>query len=407
MKVRIGTLRKLALEAQGLLGRRALPRGADGAKHVVERLGYVQIDTIAVVERAHHHTIWTRSPSYSPDMLHDLQAVKRDVFEYWRHAACYLPMSDYRFYVPRMHYVRGRQTNWFYTDEGRSITDHVLERIRNEGPLGAANFKAPRGKKRGPWWDWRPAKQALEMLFDMGKLMVKERRNFQRIYDLTERVLPPDTDTAPPSPDEAARFVVRRVLADKGFSAIGGGIRWGWNRPRVDRVLRELTDSGEVVPIQIAGLEEQFYALAEVLEAARKRSRHVKRIHILSPFDGLVTDRRRLGWLFAFDFSLECYLPASKRRYGYFCLPILWGDRFIGRMDPKADRKNKVLILRTLSFECAPQDFDAIVPLFAAKLRAFAAFNGCERVVIEKTSPPKMKTALRNEMKGASDSAQQ
>ena len=199
MKIAVGTSRKLALRAQGLKGRwPPLPGGAKGVEHVIKRLGYVQIDTIAVVQRAHHHTLWARFPNYSPVMLHELQTVKRRVFEYWIHAACYLPMSDYRYYMPRMHSVSKRQTNWFYTDEGRSITDHVLGRIRNEGPLGAADFKATGTRKRGSWWDWKPAKQALEMLFDMGKLMVTERRNFHRIYDLTERILPSETDTTPP-----------------------------------------------------------------------------------------------------------------------------------------------------------------------------------------------------------------
>ena len=399
MKIPVETIRKLALQAQGLQGRWPLPGGANSVEHVVERLGYVQIDTIAVVERAHHHTFWARFPGYTPDMLHDLQASKRGVFEYWRHAACYLPMSDYRYYVPRMRAMCDRQTSWFYTDEGRSITDHVLGRIRDEGPLGTADFKAPENKKRGSWWDWKPAKQALEMLFDMGKLMVTERRHFQRIYDLTERILPPETETSPPSADEMARFVVRRVLADRGFATVPD-MRWGWNRPCIDRVLRELTESGEIVPIQVAEREAQCYALAEGLAVSRKRSRHVERLHILSPFDNLLRDRKRLDWLFSFDFKLECYLPANKRRYGYFCLPILWGDELIGRMDPKADRKNKVLILRSLSFERGFREFDAVLPLFATKLRAFAQYNGCDNVVIEKTSPTKVRTALEKEIEG-------
>ena len=175
MKISIGTARKLALQGQGLHEPWLLPRGTGGVARAIERLGYVQIDTIAVIERAHHHTLWVRHHEYTPGMLHELQAIKRQVFEYWAHAACYLPMSDYRYYIPRMQFVSERQTNWFYTDEGRSITDHVLGRIRDEGPLGAVNFKND-GPKRGSWWDWKPAKQALEMLFDMGEQMVTERR---------------------------------------------------------------------------------------------------------------------------------------------------------------------------------------------------------------------------------------
>ena len=133
MKIALKTTRKLALQAQGLQGRWSLPKKAKGVENLIEQLGYIQIDTIAVVQRAHHHTIWSRFPSYSPEMLHELLAVKRRVFEYWGHAACYLPMSDYRYYTSRMHSVAKRQANWFYADEGRSITDHVLGRIRKIG----------------------------------------------------------------------------------------------------------------------------------------------------------------------------------------------------------------------------------------------------------------------------------
>lgn len=392
MKLSLDTARKLAIHVQGLRETQTLSNDAENIERLIERLGYVQIDTISVIQRAHHHTIWTRVPDYTHDMLHELLANKRRVFEYWSHAACYLPISDYRFYTPRMRHMTTRQSNWFYSEEGKKITDHVLNRIQDEGPLGAADFKSSDDRKRGSWWDWKPAKQALEMLFDMGKLMVTERRKFQRIYDLTERVLPASVDTTVPTKEEMAKFVIRRVLMAKGFST-ANEIRWGWNRPEIDQALQELIEAKEVAPIKIESRNEQFYSLSDSLSMVGNKYRTLEHLHLLSPFDGFL-DRKRLSWLFNFDYKLECYFPERKRKYGYFCLPILWGNELIGRIDPKADRKKKTLILKTLSFEPNFRDVDAVLPLLTEKLRVFSQFNGCDRIVVEKTCPAKIKDAL-------------
>jgi hypothetical protein len=165
----------------------------------------------------------------------------------------------------------------------------------------------------------------------------------------------------------------------------------------VPEVIEELVDSGEVTPVEIKGMDDEvYYALMRNVEEAMKRNR--KRLHILSPFDNLVIHRRRLKELFNFDFKLECYFPAAKRRYGYFCLPILWGTRFVGRLDPKADRKQKTLIVRKIIFEPDFKDYDGLMPALAEKLHAFADFNGCERIVIEQTVPGKAKILLKREL---------
>ena len=401
MIISVSTARRLALTAQGLDGQWRLPKGKEGAAQAVERLGYVQIDTIAVVERAHHHTLWARCPGYTPAMLHELQAKDRRVFEYWANAASYVPMSDYRHYVPRMRAAAARHSAWYLSDEGRKLRGHVLERIRAEGPLGSADFAAPEGRKRGSWWDWKPAKQALEWLFDMGELMVSERRNFHRLYDLAERVLPAGVDTTPASSDEVARFIVRRVLGTWGV-APAGELRWGWGRHGgVPAALAELLDTGEVTRLRVDGLEEDYYALSRALEPPPRRSRAKPRLHILSPFDSMVMRRRHLAALFDFDCKLECYTPAPKRRWGYFCLPILWGEEFIGRLDAKAERKQKVLVVRTLLFEPGFKDCAGVAAPLAARLRAFAAFNGCERIEIEKSNPSTSRTALVRELENA------
>jgi uncharacterized protein YcaQ len=393
MRIARSTAQQLAIAAQGLDGRWPLPRGKEGVARTIERLGYVQIDTIAVVQRAHHHTLWSRRPDYHPGLLHELQARDRRVFEYWTHAASYLPMGDYRYYAARMRARAGWDRTRQFLEAHAALVRDVLARIRSEGPLGSADFAAPPGRKRGSWWDWKPAKQALEVLFDTGELMVAERRNFQRRYDLTERVLPTNADTTPPDRPEQARFALRRLLTAQGVTDLN--YWWLRDKEALGRALTELIDAGRAVEVRIEGVNGRpYYALTKSLEAAGRRRREPRGLHILSPFDGLLMWRRRVAALFGFECKLECYLPAEKRKYGYFCLPILWGRRFVGRLDAKADRKAACLVVRKLMFERGFRDYDAVLPLLAAKLRKFAKFNECAAVRVEQTQPRKVKRPL-------------
>jgi len=390
-----GRARRLIIQSQGLDGGWKLPPGPEGVTGVVERLGYVQIDTIAVVQRAHEHILWSRRPDYCPQMLHQLQAVDRRVFEYWTHAASYVPMADYRYYLPRMRgFADGERMQSWRRDNGK-LARHVLKRIREEGALASGDFDAPPGK-RGPWWDWKPAKRALEYLFSAGELMISERRNFQRLYDLTERVLPGGVDASLPSARERAHFAVRRALGNDGV-ADAPHIRWWLRDPEaVAAALAELTDAGEVTPVRVRGWDgETQFALTRSLEASSRGARRRRRLHILSPFDNLVIRRQRLRRIFDFEYKLEAYVPAPKRQYGYFCLALLWGDRFVGRIDPKAERKQKMLTIRSLQMEPGIEVDDELLAALACRLSAFAAFNGCEHTRIEHARPARVGSRLQ------------
>jgi uncharacterized protein YcaQ len=384
--------RRVALHAQMLDGRSYMPNGKEGVAHTIEKLGYVQIDTISVVQRAHHHTLWLRCPEYDPGMLHELQAQDRQVFEYWGHAASYLPMSDYRFYLPRMRSFYAPVTSWekYFIEKHEHLTEPVLERIQNEGPLSSKDFKPPPGKRRGEWWDWKPAKGALEVLFWRGELMVSERRNFQRVYDLTERVLPEDVDTRYPDDDELGRFLVQRALSAYGVARekeVREHIHAA-NKDVISRSLANMLDTGEVIPVEIEGLHgADYYALPKVIEQATGLERLGSVVRLLSPFDNLVIQRERIKNLFDFNYTLECYLPAAKRLYGYFSLPLLWGEQFVGRLDPKADRKKKVLSVRNLVFEPQFQVNDEFLAEFRRALTDFMHFNQCESLEFENISP--------------------
>ncbi|MBN1579929.1 MAG: YcaQ family DNA glycosylase [Anaerolineae bacterium] len=396
MKLSIPAARRLALLCQGLDGQWPLPPGKEGAAQVIERLSYVQIDTISVVQRAHHHVFWTRQPDYTPQLLDDLLTHDRRVFEGWTHAASYIPLRDYRYHLPRMRARRSHAQEWLR--EHKQLVKEVLDRIRAEGPLGTADFKAPEEFERGTWWSWKPAKEALETLLAVGDLMVAERRNFQRIYDLTERVLPDWVDTEEPIPEEVARFEIRRVLAMLG-AASKSEIQWRrGNKKALSEAIDELVDSGEMVAVEIDGQQgPPWYALAERIEQvtdAAAGDQDSASLHILSPFDNLVILRRWTEALYDFRYRIECYTPEAKRQYGYFALPVLWGEQFVARVDTKADRKTQTLIVRQLTFEPQVTGYERLLPVLAGKLWAFAAFNDCQRIVVERVEPTEMTTEL-------------
>lgn len=393
--------RRMALHAQLLDGHADIPLGKEGIARIIERLGYVQIDTIAVIQRAHHHTLWSRAADYDAPLLHDLQAQDRRVFEYWGHAMSYLPMKDYRYYRPRMqHFVHSKSPGM---QRRLQICGHllqpILDRIRQEGPVASKDFDALPHEKGGTWWDWKPAKIALELLLWRGEVMVTERRSFQKIYDLTERVLPEEIDTRIPSEVELEEFCVRRALGAYGIARekdIYTFLQMNSTYTNNANMLKQLADAGEIIPVTIEHHNgAEYYTFPETLEKSANFSQHPPGLFFLSPFDNLIIRRERLKHLFGFEYALECYLPAKKRTYGYFVVPILWGDRFVGRFDPKADRKTKTLILRNLLLESDTEEFDALLPLLAQKFREFARFNQCEQVVVEQTTPKTLKKNLK------------
>jgi uncharacterized protein YcaQ len=387
--------RKLALHGQLLDGGSPPPGGKEGVAQAIERLGYVQIDTIAVINRAHHHTLWTRCPDYDPEMLHELQAVDRRVFEYWAHAMAVLPISDYRYYIPRMR-AGGRKGAHEWRAKHGDVIKAVLERIRSEGALTSKDFEPPPGTKRGTWWDWKPTKRALELLFWQGDLMIAERRNFQKLYDLTERVLPASVDRTPPSDDECGRFQVLRALRSLGVARdreVVGFLKLT-DGAVVRQALADLCDAGEVVEVEVEEAKATaLYAIAEELEQ-RLTEPIDARVHVLSPFDGLVIQRPRTEWLFDFEYTLECYLPQAKRKHGYFVLPILFGDRLVARLDPKADRQAKKLLVKKLWIEPWFDVTEGFLSQLGESVARFAEFNGCPSVEVERVSPAKLHGAV-------------
>ena len=398
-RITLAKARRLALQAQGLDGSFSPDTGPDGTAAVFGRLGYVQIDTISVIARAHHHILWSRQKQYGEADLDHLLAVDRRVFEGWSHAASFLPMEDYRFYAGAMHAHTRRQQTIDWIAANRKIVDHVRDRIRAEGPLGTSDF-ADEGGNRGPWWDWKPAKGALELLLSSGELMISERRQFQRLYDLTERVLPRDISRDPASPQERARWALDRAMDQHGVASVGEMRIWNRDNKSLRQALDEALDEGRLSEVRIAGDEgPPLYVRSSSLQ----KSMRVRQgqAHLLSPFDNLVIRRPWLSRLFDFDYTIECYVPAKKRVYGYFCLPVLWGDRFIGRLDAKAERKKGSFAVRRLTLEpdLTADQIEAVLPALADQLNRFGQFNLCPRIRIDAVRPNIWRSPLRKALK--------
>lgn len=369
----------LALSKQGLL-KTTFGKGLKGTLKTVDTLGYVQIDTLAVIARAHHHTLWSRIPDYKETYLEQLLE-NRFVFEYWSHAASYLPISDYRFSLPRKEAYSKGKSHWFEQD--KKIKKFVLDRIKAEGPLQSKHFEFKR-ESPGNWYEWKPAKKALEQLFMEGKLMVAKRQGFQKVYDLTERVLPKDVDTSFPSEKEMADHLIQKALQAHGLvneSEIAY-LRSASKTP-VNKALKTLLKEGKIKEIKVEGLQKPYYVADKTLYPSAKPNEE-KNIHFLSPFDNMVIQRKRLQNLFDFDYMIECYLPEAKRRYGYFTLPVVYGNTFVARFDPKADRASKTFYIKSIHFEKTFKPNTDFNNQFAAKLKEFAAFNGCDKIIIQK-----------------------
>ena len=388
----------MTLNSQGLLKREQLGRGINAIQKTIDQLHYVQIDTISVVERAHHHVLRSRIRNYKPEMLHKLLAERRSVFEYWAHAASYLPMEDYRFYQPIMKGFAGKNPGQ------PKIRKEIVRRIQSEGPLQSRDFEAPAGHKSGGWWDWKPAKRELEYMFLSGDLMVCERQGFQKVYDLKENVIPGALDISWPTDSERGQFYIRRMLKSLGLASARD---IGYARPTLVRLsginiqpginssLPEMVESGEVTQIEIAG--RPYYCLTRTLDELPKKL-GPKRVTILSPFDNLVINRRRLLELFNFDYQIECYVPANKRKFGYFALPVLYGDSLVGRMDCKAERNNRLLRINKIWLEPKTKLSEQLVSAFGTALTEYMVDLDADSISIQATEPEALKQQLEKNL---------
>lgn len=385
LTISIQEARALAVNSQ-LLGGAPLPSGQEGARQAIEHLGYVQIDTISVVARAHHHVLWNRVAAYEEAHLKALEEA-RTIFEYWAHAAAYLPTKDYRFSLCRKEEFLNGQAFWFEKDH--QIADQVLDRIRREGPLMSKDFKHdnpnPTGSN-GMDWTRNPFNLALRQLFMEGRILATGRRGFQKAYDLPERVLPSGIDTNLPPRDAYLQYLIERDTRAHGLmKAREIGYLLRKLQPGLNDCLEELTAAGKLAAVRVEGMGEEPYYLKPQAWEHLAQLKHPPKLYILSPFDNLVIQRKRLEELFGFSYTLECYTPAAKRKFGYFSLPLLWGNCFVGQIDAKANRKTGFFHLNRLGWEAGKAKREEIEAAFAECLLSFIEFNQCQSLAL---APP-------------------
>jgi uncharacterized protein len=339
-----GLARRIALAAQGFADPRpAGPVGTRQLKRVAERLAVLQIDSVNVLSRAHYVPAFSRLGPYPRELLDGLCGRRRALFEYWAHEASFLPVRLHPHLRWRMHaaeehawgsMVRIQRERPHYVAE-------VLERVRTEGPLKASDLAEPRPDRPGSMWNWHAGKVALEWLFYSGALTARGRTtSFERVYDLTERVLPSEIVQAP-TPDEpdAVRELVRTAARALGVATERDLRDYFRLRPQQTRTaIAELADAGELLPVEVTG-----WGTPGWLDPEARRPRRVRARALVSPFDSLVWERPRVERIFGFRYRLEIYTPAAKRVHGYYVLPFLLGDQLVARVDLKADRQTGVL----------------------------------------------------------------
>ena len=358
---------KIILLSQGIHKENKIGKGKKATFKVIEAINYVQIDSISVIERAHHHSIWNRAENYAPEHI-ELLLEDKKIFEYWSHAASYLPMVNYRYSLPRKKAIAQGDLHWFSKD--KKSNSLVLERIKAEGPLRAKDFKDTRETNTG-WWDWKPAKKALEQLFMEGELMVVKRLGFQKVYDLTERVLPSNIDNSIPTEDEYFQHLIFNYLK---ANAVGTPEQISYLlkgfKSSIKKHCMQMCEDGSLITVTVNN--QSYFALPTINNLLKQKLSRSK-VKILSPFDNLLIQRKRTKELFNYDYQVECYVPANKRKFGYFSLPLLWGRTFAGRMDVKIDRTLGVLNILNLHIETEKVD-EFIIDL-KKTLDKFLSFN--------------------------------
>ena len=389
--------RKLFLKQQGLLRDNEFGHGRNGVCRAINRLSYLQIDTISVVNRAHEHVAATRVGNFTPAHL-DRLVKEKEIFEYWSHAASFLPFESYRYALPVMKGWRDSRRC------DRKLAKEILSRIASEGALQSRDFEDTRKNKSSGWWAWKPAKQVLDHLFLAGELMVSHREGFQKVYDLPEKIIPSHINTQEPTIEEWCDFIVLSMIHALGVATEAD---LGYGRPTIRRLSKinlkapiqaailRLLEEGRLAEVTVN--RKAYYSTPRLLDALPHRVNR-KTVRLLSPFDNLVINRRRTAELFNFNYQLECYVPPEKRKYGYFALPLLHGDELAGRVDTKADRAAKKLIIRKLVLEDKTVADEAFIHALADGIRRFAGHHDCRRIDIQESRPD-----LRQPLRSALD----
>lgn len=377
--------RRLFLDRHALSEAPGGPAAGQALHGLIERIGFVQVDSINTVARAHDMILWSRRQAYRPPALKRLVEKDRALWEHWTHDASILPVRLHGVWQHRFQRDAQRlQANWkrWFRDGYEAQFDSILNRIARDGPVGTADVGEGEVRGKGGWWDWHPSKTALEWLWRTGRLAITRRDGFAKIYDLTERVIP-EAHRAPVPAGEVCDWACRSALQHLGFGT-SGEIAAYWNAvgPETAKAwCRDALARGEIIEVEVEGAAAQrrkVFIFAENL--GQEPPDPTPRLRILSPFDPALRDRDRAEFLFGFHYRIEVFVPEPKRVYGYYVFPVLEGDRLVGRIDAKAFRDAGALRVKAFWPEAGVKLTKARRAKLEAELERLALFSGCERV---------------------------
>ena len=385
LTIKAADARRLALTLAGLTDPPGRKLTADGLLALIERLGFVQLDSIQTVARAHHMILFARSERYRPELLRRLLEDDAALFEHWTdRIAALIPTRFYPWWTRRFRRdaarLEERFTRWFGPDYQAEI-DRLLARIREGGPLMARDLVEPGGRRIGSWWQWHAGKAALEFLWRGGRLAIARREGFQKVYDLPERVLPEAAHGDVPSHDAFVDWACRSALERLGFATPGEIARfWGLLSPAEATAWCRANLGHAALPARLAGSPRQLLVRPDLPDLLSSLAPPPGRLRALNPFDPLLRDRDRLARLFGFDYRIEVFVPAPRRRFGYYVFPLLEGDRLIGRLDMKASRAGGTLDVTALWLEPGVRPSRGRLRRLEAELERVRRFVGLERV---------------------------
>jgi uncharacterized protein len=338
--------KEIWLRAQRLDAEAPFGEGAQATAAAIEHLGYVQIDTIHVIERCHHHILWNRIPAYRRADLHQAQSIDKSVFEYWTHALSYVPARDFRFFIPAMKLHRSEGHKWFKEVKSADLAK-VMRLLKKDGALTVRDIEDDvLVEKVHAWASRKPSKRALQLAFYEGRVTIAERNGMLKTYELMDRHFGWEKPPKPASLREITAYLLDRGLRAQGVVSLDSVCHLDApSKKAVRRLIEARVRHKELVPIALEGAgRQEHWAQPQTLEVVANSAG--ERVHILSPFDPLIIQRKRTQLIFGYGHLFEAYVPKEKRRYGYFALPVLVGDEIVAAIDLKTDRQNRKLLLQ-------------------------------------------------------------
>ncbi|MFW9908337.1 MAG: winged helix-turn-helix domain-containing protein [Candidatus Thorarchaeota archaeon] len=399
--------RQFVLDIQGL----RTEKPAKSVLDVAKRIHNIQIDTISVVSRSHNLITYNRLQEYTEgDLWKYLE--RKKLFEYWSHALCLMPMKSYPFYAWVTKSYPEKLWSYFnqWASKNQDIIQDVYRIVKANGPTASQDVGKREGRSKG-WWDMKAERMALDYLFYEGKVMVSFRKGFQKYFDLTERVLPPNINHEPLSEEEVPVYLVDTILSSLGIASyrdiksymgtLAAKELWGGRRNRIEDHLDERVKDGDIVEIKIPGFVDRNFTTrkyARILQDMQVSSSDRAPVKLLSPFDNILRERHYPRQLWDFDYTLECYTPPKKRVYGYYVLPILDQNDLRGRVDAKVHRQRRTLELISVYLESPELHTPEALNRFIIGMKNFAAFHYCEAIEVGKVYPVSLQEEIKQNL---------